>query len=108
MALTDLHDSWVDNALVGAPEPGSIIRVRIIGPVPGAPSQFMLSLRPRDLAEGGGGKGRAAKAAEADGAPPESLPAEDLQPGQRVCAAACCCHCSICSAYAHNPFPGNL
>lgn len=101
--MTDLHDAWVDNALTakGTPKPGQLLPALVLKQAPdGDKAHFALSLRPAAVAAataaagaagGAGGKGRAGKGAKGGGsaaaageAPPESLSASELKPGQLV------------------------
>jgi hypothetical protein len=86
-ALTDLHDSRVDNAL-GRPDlkPGRLVRAAIIGEAAAAGDKgrhFVLSLRPSATLSGAAAAAAAAAAAGPD-APPETLAGSDLKPGQQV------------------------
>jgi hypothetical protein len=84
VALTDIHDSWVTNALTGIEE-GAYVRARVLPGPPDARGRLRLSLRPSD---GGVVEGlRAAPAAGgADGgkAAPKALKAEQLAEGSEV------------------------
>lgn len=74
-ALTDLHDCWVENALEGwAARAGQLVRCRVLGKGD-EKGHLALSLRPAAVAGG---------PAPAGDAPPESLSAEELKPGQQV------------------------
>ena len=77
----------MENALEAAPKPGAVARALVVAAVPGEAGHFVLSLRPGAVA-GAGGK-KAAGAAAGGDAPPESLAAADLKPGQQVGRAPC-------------------
>jgi rRNA biogenesis protein RRP5 len=84
VSLSDIHDSWVPNALAGLQE-GAFVRARVLDSPPDARGRLRLSLRPSDGGEVEGLK-RAAPPAGAEGAkaPPKALKAEQLAEGCEV------------------------
>jgi hypothetical protein len=94
VALTDIHDSWVDNALAGLAE-GTFVRARVLDGPPDARGRLRLTLRPseggvveglaRPAAAAGGGKAAGAAAAAA-----AELGPEQLKEGSQVGGAALC------------------
>ncbi|KIY92526.1 hypothetical protein MNEG_15437 [Monoraphidium neglectum] len=91
VALTDIHDSWVDNALAGLAE-GTFVRARVLDGPPDARGRLRLTLRPseggvveglaRPAAAAGGGKAAGAAAAAA-----AELGPEQLKEGSQACVS---------------------